>query len=157
VAGSTKKKDDEKVVDKRRVTMTNAVAFTDEKGNAHTRSVQAIDFVRPDVLDAYVEDAGRRWQDVQVSDEPDAGPAGYDGATFIPFGTYSPEVDERGRWTGRGEWHEFPHELAGTFYPASDCKNCDHAPEHPLGVVAKALGQHRPEVGQRARTVREEA
>jgi hypothetical protein len=34
--------------------------------------------------DAYVADARTRWQTVEVGDEPDAGPAGYDGATHIP-------------------------------------------------------------------------
>lgn len=45
---------------------------------------QAVDYVRPDHLDAYVADARTKWQLVTVSDEPDAGPGGYEGATAVP-------------------------------------------------------------------------
>lgn len=68
----------------------------------------AVDYVRSDFLDAYVTDAKARWQHVEVSDEPDAGPAGYGGATYIPNG--------------------LDHPAAHTFYPASDCVDCTHAP-----------------------------
>ncbi len=71
----SKKKDPR--VTKRRVTMTNVTALADGK----TATVKAIDYVRPDHLDAYVTDARTRWQVVEVSSEPDAGPAGYDGDT----------------------------------------------------------------------------
>ncbi len=64
-------------VDKRKVTMRNATLLAD--GN--TATLEATDYVRPDQLDAYVADARTRWQYVGVSDEPDAGPAGYDGLT----------------------------------------------------------------------------
>jgi len=67
-------------ITKRRVTMTNAIALPDGKTETHV----AVDYVRPDHLDAYVTDARLRWQLVEVSDEPDAGPGGYDGATFVP-------------------------------------------------------------------------
>lgn len=100
-------------VDKRRVTMTRAVAVIrkDKDGNdvLEAQTLQATDFVRPDFLDAYVADAATRWDSVTVSDEPDAGPAGYDGATYVPAG--------------------LNHPLAHTFYPATDCTNCKHAPE----------------------------
>ncbi len=67
-------------VTKRRVTM-RSVALSPE---GETLVNEAVDYVRPDFLAAYVADARTRWQHVTVSDEPDAGPAGYDGATHIP-------------------------------------------------------------------------
>ncbi len=67
-------------IDKRRVTMTTFVALADGKVSKH----EAVDYVRPDFLDAYVADARTRWQSVAVSDEPDAGPGGYDGDTAVP-------------------------------------------------------------------------
>jgi hypothetical protein len=59
----------------------------------------AVDYVRPDFLDAYVADAQTRWNSVVVSDEPDAGPEGYHGQTVIPATLDHPE--------------------AGTIFPAS--------------------------------------
>lgn len=67
-------------VTKRRVTMTSISALPDGGVATH----QAVDYVRPDFLDAYVEDARRNWQTVEVSDEPDAGPGGYHGETNVP-------------------------------------------------------------------------
>lgn len=141
-----KKRTDTPEVTKRRVHMVNRVVTSevDDKGNRHDviRYLEATDYVRPDYLDAYVNDARRRWEIVEVGEQPDAGPAGYDGATFIPFGVQKPIYDRDGN-VERVEWHEFPHEQAGTYFPATDCKDCDHAPEHPL------------DSGVRARTVRE--
>jgi hypothetical protein len=78
------KKTDPRVT-KRRVTMTRfSIAGVDENGDPVTMREEAIDYVRPDFLDAYVADAQTKWQAVDVSDEPDAGPGGYDGATHIP-------------------------------------------------------------------------
>jgi hypothetical protein len=72
-------------VDKRRVTMTSfEPAGVDTDGQPRWHKHEAVDYVRPDFLDAYVADAQTRWQNVVVSDEPDAGPAGYDGATHVP-------------------------------------------------------------------------
>lgn len=65
-------------ITKRRVTMTDAVGGI------------AVDYVRPDFLDAYVADAQTRWSTVEVSEEPDAGPGGYDGATYVPEGLDTP-------------------------------------------------------------------
>lgn len=73
-------KDQDDRVDKRRVTMRTAVALPDGKTAVH----ECVDYVRPDFLDAYVADAQTRWQVVEVSDEPDAGPGGYDGDTAVP-------------------------------------------------------------------------
>lgn len=64
-------------VDKRKVTMRNVSLLAD--GN--TATLECTDYVRPDQLEAYVADARTRWQFVGVSDEPDAGPGGYDGDT----------------------------------------------------------------------------
>ncbi len=69
-------------ITKRRVTMTN-VLVTEEGDKIVTRRIQATDYVRPDFLDAYVADAKTRWQVVQVSEEPDAGPGGYHGQTHV--------------------------------------------------------------------------
>lgn len=72
-------------VDKRRVTMVGfAFAGLDDDGQPAFMRHEAVDFVRPDILDAYLADARTRWQTVEVSDEPDAGPAGYEGATHVP-------------------------------------------------------------------------
>lgn len=100
-------KTDERVT-KRRVT-ARSIALAPEAGLPNLE-YERVDYVRPDFLDEYV--AGLRaagWQTIEVSEEPDAGPGGYDGATFVP-----PGLD---------------HPLANTYYPASDCKNCKHAPE----------------------------
>ena len=90
----------DEVITKRRVTMTsfavvvgadgNPVPAVDEKtgeqipGTVLTAKREMVDYVRPDFLDAYVADAKTKWQTVLVSDEPDAGPGGYHGATFVP-------------------------------------------------------------------------
>ena len=53
-------------------------------GKPAVQEMCAVDYVRPDFLEAYVEDARSRWASVEVSDEPDAGPGGYDGQTHVP-------------------------------------------------------------------------
>jgi hypothetical protein len=83
-------------VDKRRVTMRSVVALPDGGVGTH----EAVDYIRPDFLRAYVADAKTRWQVVEVSDEPDAGPGGYDGATYVPAG--------------------LDHPLAGQTFPATE-------------------------------------
>lgn len=70
-------------VTKRKVTMTSLVAKIDVDGNEFIERHEAVDYVRPDHLDAYVADARNRWQHVSVSDEPDAGPGGYHGQTAV--------------------------------------------------------------------------
>jgi len=96
-------------VDKRRVTMTNYfVAGVDDQGDPVVAKTEVVDYVRPDFLDAYVAHArgtdpttgAPRWQQVQVSDEPDAGPGGYDGATHVP--------------------DALDHPLAGSTFPATN-------------------------------------
>lgn len=78
-------------ITKRRVTMTSVVAVgTDEDGNVQLQRHEAVDFVRPDFLDAYIADARTRWQVVEVSAEPDAGPGGYHGETAVPAGLDHP-------------------------------------------------------------------
>lgn len=71
-------------IDKRRVTMTSYLAGPpNDKGEPGVVKHEAVDYVRPDLLERYVADAKTRWQSVTVSDEPDAGPGGYDGDTHI--------------------------------------------------------------------------
>lgn len=71
---------DEEVITKRKVTMTNISALPD----GGVAEMVAVDYVRPDHLDVYVEDARKNWQTVEVSEEPDAGPGGYHGVTAVP-------------------------------------------------------------------------
>lgn len=87
-------------IDKRRVTMVNIIPMgVDADGEPVFHRHEAVDYVRPDFLDAYVASAQERWQSVIVSDEPDAGPAGYDGATHVP--------------------EDLDHPLAGQTFPAT--------------------------------------
>lgn len=80
-------------VDKRRVTMTNVVFVgVNAAGERQFQDIIAVDYVRPDFLDAYVAEAKTRWTSVEVSDEPDAGPAGYDGETRIPASLDHPQA-----------------------------------------------------------------
>lgn len=79
-------------VTKHRVTMKNAIGKIDENGEPFTEVHQATDYVLPEHLEAYVADAKLRWQHVEVSEEPDAGPGGYDGATHVPAGIDHPEA-----------------------------------------------------------------
>lgn len=86
-------------ITKRRVTMRSARLRPD----GHIVTVEAVDYVdaaRPGVLEAYVADAYTRWDQVEVSDEPDAGPGGYDGQTTIPG--------------------HLDHPLAGAVFPATE-------------------------------------
>lgn len=89
-------------VDKRRVTMRSVIALpgVDEEGRQLLATHEATDYVRPDHLDAYVAEARTRWQVVEISDEPDAGPGGYDGQTHVPEAIDTPD--------------------AGTTYPATE-------------------------------------
>lgn len=90
-------------IDKRRVTMTTYIALPpaddDPERKPRVAVRQAVDYVPPEILDAYVADARERWQQVEVSEEPDAGPAGYDGPTFIP--AHLP-VPDAGTFRGEG-------------------------------------------------------
>jgi hypothetical protein len=83
-------------VTKRKVTMTTVFALP----NGENGKLEAVDYVRPDFLEAYVAKARQSWQSVVVSDEPDAGPGGYEGETTVPA-----DID---------------HELAGNTYGASE-------------------------------------
>ena len=73
-------------VTKRRVTGTNVSikSIDPETQEVTFDRHEFTDYVRPDFLDAYLADARTRWQLVTVADEPDAGPAGYHGATHVP-------------------------------------------------------------------------
>ena len=65
-------------VTKRRVTMTSSSATADG-----VSTHEAVDYVLPEYLEAYVADAQTRWQSVVVAEAPDAGPGGYDGQTVV--------------------------------------------------------------------------
>lgn len=69
-------------ITKRRVVMRSVSLAPD----GQTYTVEAVDYVRPDHVEAYVADARGRWQYVEVSDTPDAGPGGYAGQTVVPAG-----------------------------------------------------------------------
>jgi hypothetical protein len=71
-------------ITKCKVTMTTYGTVVSESGDVQVTKTEAVDYVRPDFLEAYVADAQARWQHVAVSDEPDAGPAGYHGQTHVP-------------------------------------------------------------------------
>lgn len=88
-------------VTKRKVVARNTlVAGYDNEGKPVLAESSITDYVRPDFLDAYVADLRTKWQDVIVSDEPDAGPGGYEGATAVPA--------------------HLNHPLAGKYFPADD-------------------------------------
>lgn len=74
------------------------------------------DYVREDFLDAFLVLARQNWQQVTVEPGYDAGPGGYDGATYVPPG--------------------LGHPLAHHYYPATGCKDCDHAPVDAEGRKA---------------------
>ena len=82
------------------------------------------DYVREDFLESYLTVARTLHQSVEVADGYDAGPGGYEGATFIPA-TYPVRGTD-----GSVEQRPFPHPLAGTYYPSFECgPKCKHAPE----------------------------
>ena len=73
-------------ITKKRVTMRNVSLLP----TGETAAMEATDYVREDFLDEYVADAQTRWQYVEVSEEYDAGPGGFEGQTFIPSGLNHP-------------------------------------------------------------------
>lgn len=95
---NAKQKAAEPEVTKRKVTMRSISLGPD----GAVMTTVAEDYVRPDFLDAYVAAARAKWQEVTVSDEPDAGPAGYHGATHVPA--------------------HLNHPLAGQTFPATPAK-----------------------------------
>lgn len=84
--------DQDERIDKRRVTMTNYEVGPVVDGQPTVLTHQVTDYVRPDHLDAYVADARTRWANVEVSDEPDAGPGGFEGQTAVPAGLPVPDA-----------------------------------------------------------------
>lgn len=80
-------------ITKRRVTMRNPIPVPATDDNPMGIAwVQAEDYVLPEHLDAYTTDARTKWAVVEISEEPDAGPGGYHGATFIPGHLDHPEA-----------------------------------------------------------------
>jgi hypothetical protein len=78
-------------ITKRKVVMRNFTGFNPD-GSALYH--EAVDYVLPEILDAYVTDARTRWGFVEVGDEPDAGPGGYHGPSFIPAHLPVPNAGE---------------------------------------------------------------
>jgi hypothetical protein len=91
----------DEVITKYRVTMRNIRAVPATPDNpAGIAEITATDYVPIEILDAYLENARGNWAQVEVSEEPDAGPGGYHGATYIPenlpvpdAGTMRPATD----------------------------------------------------------------
>jgi hypothetical protein len=94
----------DETITKRKVTMRSVVAVepSPERPDG-ILTIEANDFVRPDFLDAYVADAKTRWQSVKISDSPDAGEAGYHGATHVPAGLDHPLAGQSFAATTPGE------------------------------------------------------
>lgn len=65
---------------KRHVTMSSVR----ELANGELYRESSEDWVHERHLEAYVEDARLKWQNVQVDDEPAAGPGGYHGMYSVP-------------------------------------------------------------------------
>jgi len=91
-------------ITKRKVTLTAVTAAgTAPDGRPLISTQVQVDYwdtARPGLIDALTADAhARGWQSVEVGTEPDAGPAGWDGATVIPAG--------------------INHRLAGQTFPAT--------------------------------------
>lgn len=80
-------------ITKRKVVGRNTgVVGYNADGEPILSNVGFTDYVRPDFLEEYLADARTKWAHVEVSDEPDAGPGGYEGATFIPANLNHPEA-----------------------------------------------------------------
>jgi hypothetical protein len=103
-----KKADADPRVDKRKVTLRNfGVAGVDENGKPVLTEFKVEDYVRDtDVeganpLQAYVAAArAAGWQQVDVSEDFDAGPGGYDGATHYPADLDHPLAGQTHEATG---------------------------------------------------------
>lgn len=81
-------------VTKHRVTMRNVRLLAD----GSTAHEECVDYVLPEHLELYVADARTRWQYVEVSEEPDAGPGGYDGDTALPAHLVGKSVADLARY-----------------------------------------------------------
>lgn len=90
-------------ITKRKVTLTSVTpAGTGPDGRPLINTQVQVDYwdaARPGLIDALTAEMRARGWFVEVGTEPDAGPAGYDGATVIPAG--------------------INHRLAGQTFPAT--------------------------------------
>jgi hypothetical protein len=115
-------------VTKRRITATR-VRAVQRDGHQEIQTTQTVDYVdsaQPGLIDAtvaHLQELG--WEAVEVSEEPDAGPGGYDGATHVPHGNY---VEDR---PGEFRWVPFDHHLAGTFLAPTGEEYHPEDPAHP--------------------------
>lgn len=89
-------------IDKRRVVMRNVSLLP----TGETAIMEATDYVRPDFLEEYLSEARSRWQYVEVSEEPDAGPGGYEGQTHIPRNLNHPDAGTTYAATNQSETTE---------------------------------------------------
>lgn len=90
---TTKKDAPAPQITKRRVTMRNPMPMPVTEDNPMGIAwVEAVDYVLPEVLDQVVAEAKTKWAVVEVSNEPDAGPGGYHGATYFPQFLDHPEA-----------------------------------------------------------------
>ncbi len=95
-------------IDKRKVTLTNYIVIPVDGAEPEVHKHKVEDFVGPEYLEEYLRVArtpdpktgAPRWQQIEVSEEPDAGPGGYHGETSIPA--------------------ELNHPLAGTVLAATE-------------------------------------
>lgn len=73
------------VITKRKVTGYSAIVVGfDDDGNPMVSVHKSEDYVREDHLDAALVWFRANWQQVLVSEDPDAGPNGYHGQTLVP-------------------------------------------------------------------------
>ena len=82
MAGRTTTEVDPRVT-KKRVTLRRFRAKSATVVEVH-EAVDYVDTARPGFLEAYLATYGPLYDEVVVSEEFDAGPGGYDGATHIP-------------------------------------------------------------------------
>jgi len=138
-------------ITKRRVTMTSVRAIgRDDKGRPILAERSMTDYVPDDergLLEPYLaaQRASGQWDTVEVSEDYDAGPAGYHGQTAVPVGFTRPTPEGQ-----PDEWVTLEHELAGQVFEASEASKRsgggDAAPGsgptsfHGLDWVARRYG-----------------
>lgn len=95
-------------ITKRHVLCRSAVIVAVNSDNDPVVQIhQSSDYIREDLLDAYLAKNRPLWQVVQVSDDYDAGPLGYHGPTYV-----DPALE---------------HPLAGQFFPATPGSDAEAA------------------------------
>lgn len=77
-------------VTKRKVVCTSVAAGP----GGMLATYEKVDYVPEEILEERVAQEKLAWQNVEVVDGYDAGPGGYDGATFIPEGSDHPNAGQ---------------------------------------------------------------